>query len=144
MVCKRFRCLKNINDFFFFIKNLINLGTSIYVQVNRSIPKLQVYRDHSCFRNFEFRTSLSTSVFALSSAYTPLKSHISGFNILCILRFAKNCTRENKDSTFDHKIAKFDTRENFRLYGILVSDKILILSLFVDCFYRKGPALTKS
>ena len=79
--------------------------------------KLQVYRDHSCFRNFEYRTSLSTSVFALSSAYTPLKSHISGFNILCILRFAKNCTRENKDSTFDHKIAKFDTRENFHLYG---------------------------
>ena len=105
----------------FFHKNLINLGTSIYVQVNRSIPKLQVYRDHSCFRNFEFRTSLSTSVFALSSAYTPLKSHISGFNILCILRFAKNCTRENKDSTFDHKIAKFDTRENFRLYGTYYS-----------------------
>ena len=56
--------------------------------------------------------------FALSSAYTPLKSHISGFNIWCILRFAKNCTRENKDTTFDHKIAKFDTRENFHLYGI--------------------------
>ena len=28
-------------------------------------------------------------------------------NILCILRFVKNCTRENKDTTFDHKIAKF-------------------------------------
>ena len=40
-------------------------------------------------------------------------------NIWCILRFAKNCTRENKDTTFDHKIAKFDTRENFRLYGKL-------------------------
>ena len=59
--------------------------------------------------------------FALSSAYTPLKSHISGFNILCILRSAKNCTRENIDPTFDHKIAKFDTRENFRLYGITVN-----------------------
>ena len=53
----------------------------------------------------------------LSSAHTPLKSHISGINILCILRFAKNCTRENKGTTFDHKIAKFDTRENFHLYG---------------------------
>ena len=56
--------------------------------------------------------------FALSSAYTPLKSHISGMNMLFILRFAKNYTRVNKDITFDHKIAKFDTRENFRLYGI--------------------------
>ena len=54
----------------------------------------------------------------LSSVYTPLKSRISGINILCILRFAKNCTRENKDTTFDHKIAKFDTREKFNLYGI--------------------------
>ena len=54
----------------------------------------------------------------LSSAYTPLKSHISGINILCFLRFAKNCTRKNKDTTFDHKIAKFDTRKNFCLYGI--------------------------
>ena len=59
-VCKRFKCLKNLNDFL--NKNLINLGTSIYVQVTRSIPKLQVYRNHSCFRNFEFRTSISTSV----------------------------------------------------------------------------------
>ena len=58
-VCKRFKCLKNLN---FFYKNLINLGTSIYVQVNRSLPKLQVYWNHSCFRNFEFRTSISTSV----------------------------------------------------------------------------------
>ena len=46
------------------------------------------------------------------------KPHISGINILCILKFAKNYTRANKDTTFDHKIAKFDTRENFRLYGI--------------------------
>ena len=38
---------------------------------------------------------------------------------MCILRFVKNCTRENKDTTFDHKIAKFDTREKFRLYGII-------------------------
>ena len=52
--------------------------------------------------------------------YTLLKSHISGINIVCILRFAKNCTRENKDTTFDHKIAKFYTRENFRLYGMLM------------------------
>ena len=29
-------------------------------------------------------------------------------------------------------------------YGILVSDKILIFSLFVGCFYRKGPALNRS
>ena len=55
----------------------------------------------------------------MSSAYTPLKSHIAGIYILCILRFAKNCTRENKDTAFDHKIAKFDTREKFRLYGML-------------------------
>ena len=27
--------------------------------------------------------------------------------------------------------------------GILVSDKILIFSLFVGCFYRKGPALSE-
>ena len=27
--------------------------------------------------------------------------------------------------------------------SILVSDKILIFSLFVGCFYRNGPALTK-
>ena len=27
-------------------------------------------------------------------------------------------------------------------WGILVSDKILIFSLFVGCFYRKGPALS--
>ena len=54
----------------------------------------------------------------LSFAHTALKIHISGINILCILRFEKNCTRENKDTTFDHKIAKFDIRENFRLYGI--------------------------
>ena len=40
-VCKRFKCLKNLIDFF--NKNLINLGTSIYVQVNRWIPKLQAY-----------------------------------------------------------------------------------------------------
>ena len=40
-----------------------------------------------------------------------------GINISCILRFAKNCIRENKDTTFDHKIAQFDTREKFRLYG---------------------------
>ena len=112
-VCKRFKYLKNLNDFFFY-KNLINLGTSIYVQVNRSIPKLQVYRNHS-FPEYIHQYFC----FALSSAYTTLKSHISGFNIWCILRFAKNCTRENKDTTFDHKIAKFDTRENFRLYGIL-------------------------
>ena len=26
-------------------------------------------------------------------------------------------------------------------YGILVSDKILIFSLFVGCFYHNGPAL---
>ena len=57
--------------------------------------------------------------FALSSAYTPLKSHISGMNILCILRFATNCTRDDEDTTFDHKIAKFDTRENFCLNGML-------------------------
>ena len=62
--------------------------------------------------------------FALSSAYTPLRSRISGMNILCILRFAKNCTRENKVTTFDHKIAKFDTRENFRLYGSLFIDVV--------------------
>ena len=42
-----------------------------------------------------------------------LKSYISGINILCILRFAKNCTRKNKDD----KIAKFDTHKKFRLYG---------------------------
>ena len=48
----------------------------------------------------------------------PWKSHISSINISCILRFAKKCTRENKDTTFDHKIAKIDTRENFRLYGM--------------------------
>ena len=56
----------------------------------------------------------------MSSAHTPLKSHIDGINminILCIQRFAKNCTCENKDTTFDHKFAKFDTREKFRLYG---------------------------
>ena len=57
----------------------------------------------------------------LSSAYTPLKSHFSGINIWCILSFAKNCTRENKDTTFDNEIAKFDARENFRLYGIYVA-----------------------
>ena len=28
--------------------------------------------------------------------------------------------------------------------GILVSDKILIFSLFVGCFYHKGPALNKA
>ena len=28
-------------------------------------------------------------------------------------------------------------------FGILVWDMILIFSLFVGCFYRKGPALTK-
>ena len=28
--------------------------------------------------------------------------------------------------------------------GILVSDKILIFSLYVGCFYHKGPALTIS
>ena len=47
--------------------------------------------------------------------------YISGINILCIfiLRFGKNCTRENKDTTFDHKIEKFDTRENYAVYGNL-------------------------
>ena len=54
----------------------------------------------------------------LFSAYTPLKTHIYGIRILCILRFAKNCTHENKDTTFDHQIAKFYTRKNFCLYGI--------------------------
>ena len=86
---------------FFFIKSLL-----FWVQVctGKLIDqKIQVNRNH------------------LSSAYTPLKSHISGSHILCILRFAKNCTRENKDTTFDHEIAKFDTRENFHLYGILES-----------------------
>ena len=65
-----------------------------------------------------YRNNRYTGI-TLSSVYTPLKSRISGINILCILRFGKNCTRENKDTTFDHKIAKFDTRENFRLYGIM-------------------------
>ena len=100
----------------FFYKNLINPSTSIYVQVKRSIPKLQVYRNHSCCRNFEFRTSISTSVLLGFCLHTLEKSNL-WFNIWCILRFAKNCNRENKDTTFDHKIAKFDTRENFRLYG---------------------------
>ena len=71
-----------------------------------------MYRLIDQYRNYRY------TGFTLSSVYTPLKSHISGINILWILRFAKNCTRENKDTTFDHKIAKFDTRENFRLYAL--------------------------
>ena len=39
------------------------------------------------------------------------------FIFICNLGIAKNCTRENKDTLFDYKIAKFDTRENFWLYG---------------------------
>ena len=67
----------------------------------------------------------------LSSAYTALKSHISGINIVCILRFVKNCTGENKDTTFDHKMAKFDTRENFPLYGIwFYQSKLYIIFLW--------------
>ena len=58
----------------------------------------------------------------MSSIYTSLKIHISGINILCILRIAINCIPENKETTLDHKIAKFDTREHFRLYGKRVTD----------------------
>ena len=37
---------------------------------------------------------------------------------------------------------KIRMNEAWRIkYGILVSDKILIFSLFVGCFYHKGPAL---
>ena len=78
---------------------LINRGTSMYRYID-------------WYRNYR-KTGIT-----LSTAYTPLKSHISGINILCSLRFAKICTRENKDPSFDHKIAKFDTRKNVRLYGM--------------------------
>ena len=90
-VCKKIYMLED----FFFIKSLL-----FWVQVctGKLIDqKIQVNRNH------------------LSSAYTPLKSHISSMNILCILRFAKNCTRENKDTTFDHEIAKFDNSRKFPL-----------------------------
>ena len=70
-------------------------------------------------------------VFTLFSAYTLLKSHISCIYILLILRFAKNCTHENKDTTFDHKIVKFDTRENFSLYGMQVQHNALVHLFYI-------------
>ena len=77
---------------------MTNLGISMYRKIHR-------------YWNYRY------TIITLSSAYTSLKSQISCINILFILKFVKICTRENKDTTFDHKIAKFDTRENFRLYG---------------------------
>ena len=69
--------------------------------------------------------SIDTEITGIQESHCLLPLHpwkvisIYGIKILWILRFAKNCTRENKDTTFDHKIAKFDTRENFHLYGTL-------------------------
>ena len=69
----------------------------------------------------------------LSSTYPSLKNYITGINILCILRFAKNCTRKNKDANFDHKIEKFDTRGNVRLYGNLGLNKALKYKTLEEC-----------
>ena len=74
-------------------------------------------------------TGIQESLCLLPTQYTPLKSHISGINILCILRFAKNCTRENKDTTFDHKITKFDIREKFPLIRYLSITMALIIDV---------------
>ena len=47
-------------------------------------------------------------------------------------KIRENCTRENKDTTFDHKIAKFDTRENFHLYGIFIIHNLITYIFYVS------------
>ena len=78
--------------------------------------------------------SIGYTVITLSFVCTSLNSNTSGINILCIFRFAKNCTRENKDTTFDNKIAKFNTHENFRLYGKLQLFIPFISSFIISCY----------
>ena len=116
MVCKKFRCLNNL--FIFFKKRWL---TWIQGCTCKSID-IEI-------------TDIHVGI-TLSSAYTLLKSHISGINILCILRFAKNYTHENKDTTFDHEIAKFDTREKFRLYSNIGFHSSVYIG-FVDDFTAK-------
>ena len=97
---------------FFLIKSYFNLA-----QVCRG--RLQVYTEITGIHRTHFVFCLHT----LEKSY--LRYHPVYFKI------REKLYSQTKDTTFDYKIAKFDTRENFRLYGNLCVILWMMCSIYV-------------